>query len=227
MPSARRLTSIAPSLADATPGTARPVAQHPTDFEERQQTNLSLSYVSRDIYLLVRPRLRREVHITRGQQLQGLDRLQYEEPTWAAPVQVVSIAIDPEQLSPQPDGRWNGLLMDEVLSWLLPERNEAPGTSLHIDLGKSHDEQLGTLEAVGAGGLRSLEVFTQYISAEEVYISHAKDCTSTTLHRMNEIFQPGHATRRLYYRGGEPTADHRDQFMAEMDDPEIEPHPFE
>ena len=108
------------------------LAQHPTDFEERQQTNFTLSRTSRDIYRLVRPILRREVHITQAHQFSRVAALLKAQPDRFSEVRTISAVVHPEQLQLQDDGTWYGRFFPEAIGMLAASAQSHTGSSLHL-----------------------------------------------------------------------------------------------
>ncbi|ORY92914.1 hypothetical protein BCR35DRAFT_298523 [Leucosporidium creatinivorum] len=205
-------------------------AQSATDFHERQQTNLALSHVSRDLYRLVRPRLRREIHITRGWHFGGLKKLMDEDPTRRDEVELVSVIVDPAQLEWKSAEEWFGPLFWDVLSWLALHRGSSCERlkALHVHIpSPRNDFDVLNFEldrALGTGGT-TFACDLAYVDVDEFHLVEQSKLPDAEF-RYRTMLATG--ATRLYMDAVKPVTD-LSQYWIEGDseDLDVQPQPFE
>ncbi|ORY92966.1 hypothetical protein BCR35DRAFT_298596 [Leucosporidium creatinivorum] len=214
--------------------------QSSDDFHERQETNLALSYVSHDLYHLVRPHLRRQIHITRGRHVLGLDKLRRQGYSRPKEAMFISVLVDPSEMSKRGSAEpkdWPGALLLDVLYWLLPLGADPRGKSLDIrvlpvpgasdvSITIAHLEQiLGVGEGVTDGWMWN-PLLGQ---VEEARVDHM-GCDPSGVQRYALIHEYDSKVCRLYVPAPNPTYEGKseyEEFLADDAELHICPHPYE
>jgi hypothetical protein len=175
-------------------------AQSATDFHERQITNIALALVSRDWHRAVRPRLLEELHITRAEQLPGLDLIRREHPTRMDSIKVLTIDLDRKDLEWRGDERWPGFYFRRVAQWL------GGAKKIVLRLRWTHENDTGgdhfvsafarVLGTIDAGDCFSFLRDRPALHEFHLDISDAGDLTEVT--QYNTVLEPPGAVRALY-----------------------------
>lgn len=194
------------------------LAQHPTNFGERQQTNFALSRVSRDVYRLVRPILRRELHITEAWQFSRLAAVMASNRKRFADVRTLSAILHPGELQLQDDGSWHGRFFRDSLSKLMELASRHEGSSLHLRTAVYPPSDVSWYDAANGEEDSSLNhLVEEGVILDELSIEHGFDneVDRNDFDMYYTILALGPKIKHFHFGGLKPCREWREVYIEE------------